>query len=348
MSGYLSGLMGFDPGRGLYLDIGNSRITIAEPGADSSLNAVDEPSSQAAHTELPADTADTADNAHHKYTKNSDDSSHSASSTAVPKHWTILESIPVSSPISQSAAKLVRLLQNQPPDRPIIAATVRRDIEHELSASLPDRIHWIGRTSFRSFIATYETPDTLGLDRILTAWGAWLQYRQSAVIIDCGTACTIDAVVATTPDSPTSSGHKLTSSEHQPTSSEYQPTSSEYQPITNSATFAGGVIMPGIHTLHEALRNATPELPGVPLSIPQTFPGKSTQSCLEWGINGLFTDGVLAHIQRYRSWLGDIPVLLTGGDAELLSNWLSGFGVMGLITDPYLIYKGMSQLPEHL
>ncbi|MGA1464261.1 MAG: type III pantothenate kinase [Balneolaceae bacterium] len=331
MSGYLSGLMGFDPGRGLYLDIGNSRITIAEPGADSSLNAVDEPSSQAVHTALPADTAD---NAHHKYTKNSDDSSHSASSTAVPKHWTILESIPVSSPISQSAAKLIRLLQNQPPDRLIIASTVRRDIEHELSASLPDRIHWIGRTSFRSFIAMYETPDTLGLDRILTAWGAWLQYRQSAVIIDCGTACTIDAVVATTPDSPTSSGH--------------QPTSSEYQPITNSATFAGGVIMPGIHTLHEALRHATPELPGVPLSIPQTFPGKSTQSCLEWGINGLFTDGVLAHIQRYRSWLGDIPVLLTGGDAELLSNWLSGFGVMGLITDPYLIYKGMSQLPEHL
>jgi len=290
--------MGLDSSRGLYLDIGNSRMTLAEEV---------EGSEAAVGSEGVATKTSPEARAHSKAQQGSEG--------AETQPWSILDSIPLSPSPGQSAKTLIDLLQQQPHHRPIIAASVRQDITDQLTKTLPKPIHWIRRESFRPFISTYETPNTLGLDRILTAWGAWNYHQKPAIIIDCGTACTIDAISI----SP-----------------------------TKNPLFQGGVIMPGIRTLHASLRQATPELPPVPLSIPDTFPGKSTQSCLEWGLNGFFADGVLAHIHRFRKKAGPIPILLTGGDADLLSHWFDSFGLMGFHTDPYLIFRGMRQLPEQL
>ena len=290
----MNGLMGLDSGRGLFLDIGNSRMTVAEEA-------------EAAATKTRPEAR--------AYSMAQEAVSSEGSEGSKTQPWSILDSIPLSPSPDLSAKTLIDLLQQQPSHRPIIAASVRQDITDQLAKTLPERIHWIRREHFRPFISTYETPNTLGLDRILTAWGAWNHHQQPAIIIDCGTACTIDAISI----SP-----------------------------TKTPLFQGGVIMPGIRTLHASLRQATPELPPVPLSIPATFPGKSTQSCLEWGLNGFFADGVIAHIHRFREQAGSMPILLTGGDADLLSHWFDSFGLMGHHTDPYLIFRGMRQLPEQL
>ena len=40
----------------------------------------------------------------------------------------------------------------------------------------------------------YDTPDTLGVDRLLGAFAAWSELRSPLVVVDCGSATTVDAV----------------------------------------------------------------------------------------------------------------------------------------------------------
>jgi type III pantothenate kinase len=128
-------------------------------------------------------------------------------------------------------------------------------------------------------------PDHVGMDRLLDAVAA--NSRRSAgvaaIVIDAGTAVTVDLVDET-------------------------------------GAFAGGAIFPGFRLMAKALHDHTALLPLVepPEQIP-AVPGVATIPAIEIGIFWSVAGGVQALLQEYRIHCGlPVEVFLTGGDGRLL------------------------------
>lgn len=129
----------------------------------------------------------------------------------------------------------------------------------------------------------YETPETLGADRIAGAVGAnFLFPEQNVLIIDMGTAI-------------------------------------KYDYVTADATFRGGIISPGMRIRFEALHTFTKRLPLVEANeIPELI-GKNTIGCIQSGVvNGIIAE-LNGMIENYRK-LGNIQVILCGGDAPFFES----------------------------
>lgn len=129
----------------------------------------------------------------------------------------------------------------------------------------------------------YETPQTLGADRIAGGVGANFRFpNQNILIIDMGTAI-------------------------------------KYDYISADATFQGGIISPGMRIRFEALHTFTKRLPLVEaVEIPPLI-GKSTVACIQSGVvNGIIAE-VNGMIENYAA-LGKCQVILCGGDAPFFES----------------------------
>lgn len=127
----------------------------------------------------------------------------------------------------------------------------------------------------------YDTPHTLGKDRIAAAVGAnWLFPNTPILVLDIGTAITIDFV-------------------------------------SPNNTFEGGIISPGQELRFKALHHFTGKLPLTQPSEIQGLAGKSTLSAIQLGIiNGIVFE-INGYISRYKKQYSDLKILITGGDAYL-------------------------------
>ncbi len=132
----------------------------------------------------------------------------------------------------------------------------------------------------------YATPETLGADRIGLIAAAVLHYTdQNTLVIDAGSCITYDM-------------------------------------ITAQNDYLGGAISPGLRMRYRAMNQFTSRLPDLEPVEFEDFIGNSTENSMHSGvINGLCLeiDGV---IDQYRSRFGHLTVILTGGDAQFLSNRL--------------------------
>jgi type III pantothenate kinase len=129
----------------------------------------------------------------------------------------------------------------------------------------------------------YETPKTLGVDRMVLASGATLMYPdQNRLIIDAGTCVTYDFVDA-------------------------------------NDVYLGGAISPGLRLRYEALHNYTAKLPLLELEQPVHYIGNSTKEAIHSGVvNGILNE-IEGFINQYRQQYQVLTVILTGGDAEFLA-----------------------------
>jgi type III pantothenate kinase len=132
----------------------------------------------------------------------------------------------------------------------------------------------------------YDTPKTLGVDRIALVSASVKQFPDNnALIIDAGTCITYDFINA----------------------------ENEY---------LGGAISPGIRMRYKALNNLTANLPLLDTELPKDFIGTATDSSIHSGVvNGILKeiDGV---IDQYEEKYPHLTVILTGGDANFLSKQL--------------------------
>ena len=150
-----------------------------------------------------------------------------------------------------------------------------------VSAALPE-VRWLSRADIPAGRIRYATPETLGLDRFVACHGAWEHVGGAAVVIDAGTAVTIDLIDA-------------------------------------SGVFLGGVITPGLGILESALRTGAPALPAVPRELSGTYPPQSTSDALKAGLLETWTAGIVHHIRQLHAFEPDAKVVLTGADAPLLA-----------------------------
>ncbi|MFA5668536.1 MAG: type III pantothenate kinase [Balneolaceae bacterium] len=170
----------------------------------------------------------------------------------------------------------------------VVVSSVRSDISAALQIELtgvPLKILTIADVERTKL--NYQTPNTLGIDRYFGCLGASSHSAKPVVVIDNGSACTIDYMTA-------------------------------------NEIYMGGIIMPGLKSILNILSQVAPELPTIEPQIPTVWPGKDTITSLQWGQVGFFVDGVHAAIERYKSAFGDFDLYLTGGDAVLLAPLLKG------------------------
>ncbi len=147
-------------------------------------------------------------------------------------------------------------------------------------------IHFVSHKDAFPFVNKYETPQTLGVDRLVLATGATLLYpNKNRLIIDVGTCVTYDFV-----------------------------------DINNN--YLGGAISPGLALRYKSLHDFTSKLPLLTIESPASFIGKSTKESIHSGVvNGLAYE-IDAFIAEYKEKYSNFIIILTGGDTDFLANRL--------------------------
>ena len=139
----------------------------------------------------------------------------------------------------------------------------------------------IGENAELGIEVRIDKPSEAGADRLVNAIGAKVVYPGTLIVIDSGTATTLDV-------------------------------------IADDGGFEGGVIAPGINLSMEALHAAAAKLPRVAIQKPLRVLGKDTvgamQSGVFWGYVALI-EGLIARIKA--EWDGPMTVVATGGVASL-------------------------------
>jgi type III pantothenate kinase len=127
----------------------------------------------------------------------------------------------------------------------------------------------------------YDNPKEVGPDRIANAVGAYDLYGGPSIVVDFGTANTVDA-------------------------------------ISGKGEYLGGAIFPGIEIAMDALFARAALLRRVELVPPKNVIGKSTMESLQSGAIYGFSGQVDAVVDRFKAELGECTVVTTGGQAELI------------------------------
>ena len=153
----------------------------------------------------------------------------------------------------------------------------------------------------------YETPETLGNDRIaLAVAGAQLYPKNDVLIIDAGTCITYDF-------------------------------------ISKRKEYKGGSISPGVHMRFRALNTFTDKLPLINPSDNFELIGKTTSKSILSGVmNGIYSeiDGI---IDRYKNIFPEIKIILTGGDIIYFDKKLKN----NIFANSNLVLKGLNMILEY-
>jgi type III pantothenate kinase len=165
-----------------------------------------------------------------------------------------------------------------------VAVSTEIEIQNQLKKIFEtfDSVLFINQNVSLPIKNSYQTPDSLGMDRLVNAVAArYLSNKQETLVVDCGTCLKIDLST-----------------------------------IENG--FVGGSISPGITMRYEALHNFTHKLP---LLKPMNFnklTGVSTNDSIHNGVICGINNEILGSIENYKREFPDIHIIITGGDLSFL------------------------------
>jgi len=133
------------------------------------------------------------------------------------------------------------------------------------------------------FKVEYETPETLGPDRIAAVAGAYSLFpKKDFLIIDAGSAITYDYVIA--------------------------------------RKYKGGNISPGLGMRFRALHKFTAKLPLITHAEKFSSPGKNTGEAITAGVIMGIVYEINEYIRTFEKKHADFKVILTGGDSGYLKD----------------------------
>lgn len=144
---------------------------------------------------------------------------------------------------------------------------------------------WINPVSVKKLMPIlYHNPNEVGADRIVNAVAAYRKYKTSLIVIDFGTATTLDV-------------------------------------ISEKGEYIGGAIVPGVMISAEALFQRASRLPRVEIfKAPDTVIGRDTIDSIKSGLiygNAAMVDGM---VERMSKEMNSNPrIIATGGIAPLIS-----------------------------
>ena len=162
--------------------------------------------------------------------------------------------------------------------------SIKNDFIVSLSKEFKISYFDIKKISNLPIYSEYQTPETLGSDRLALAIGASLKYPGENLIIDLGTCITYDIILAN--------------------------------------NYIGGQISPGLKMRLSALHNYTANLPNVDFQIPEGFLGKNTDDSILIGVYEGVSAEVNGILQNYKMRYPNINIILTGGDSQIFQEKL--------------------------
>lgn len=128
-----------------------------------------------------------------------------------------------------------------------------------------------------------ESPKEVGADRLCNAAGAWAKFKAAVIVVDFGTATTLDIVTA-------------------------------------KGEYGGGAICPGPELARKILNEGTAQLPKVNIAKPKRVVGRNTVECIQAGLYHGYI-GMIDHLVRLSMEEEgcQMKVVATGGLAGLLA-----------------------------
>jgi len=184
--------------------------------------------------------------------------------------------------------RLKAFLGKASPEKAIISSVVPQALERiriSLRAMKGCKVIVLGKEKTVPIRNLYRIKSEVGQDRLVSAYGAKALYGAPAVIIDFGTAITLDIV-------------------------------------SKRGDYMGGLILPGIEMSLAGLYEKAALLPKVALEPASSIIGKDTVSSIRGGM--LFGFGAMcdALVVRYRRLLGGrVKVIATGGNSPLMKRY---------------------------
>lgn len=157
----------------------------------------------------------------------------------------------------------------------------------------------------------YPAPETLGVDRLLNASAAMAAYGAPVLAVDIGTAVTFDVV-------------------------------------DKNGAFVGGLIMPGLRLMADAMAGRTALLPALgdgelaPAAGAWRAFGRSTREAMGLGVRWMIRAAIENLREAVRRELGAkrLPCVVTGGyAAPLMAGWRHGCAL-----DPHLTLRGLARV----
>jgi type III pantothenate kinase len=130
----------------------------------------------------------------------------------------------------------------------------------------------------------YDTPQTLGLDRLLLANATWLEFQQDLLVITMGTCITYN--------------------------------------IVKNRSFKGGAISPGMQMRFRAMNDYTSALPLAEGNPEAPILGTSTEGSLQAGVNVAIAKEVEGMSAQFCHEFDLNTVVICGGDRNALRNHL--------------------------
>lgn len=191
-----------------------------------------------------------------------------------------------------------------------ISGSILSSVVPELNFSVLQAIKWLtgkdvmmlGKENVDPGLEIAITdPSSLGKDRVADCVGAISNYEAPMVIIDMGTATTVNI-------------------------------------IDKDKRYIGGMIIPGVKISLNALSKSASQLPRVPIEAPRSIIGRNTTECMKSGVIYGFASMVDGLIDRLTLELGYKPtVVVTGGN----SRFIIPYCTHEFHYDEYLLLKGM-------
>lgn len=150
----------------------------------------------------------------------------------------------------------------------------------------------------------YDTPETLGMDRLAAVCGARVIFpKRNVLVVDAGTCITYDF-------------------------------------LDQNAVYQGGSISPGIHMRFRAMHEFTGALPLLEFEIQETWPGRNTKASMLSGVQ-MGVLGEFLEIERTMQALNEnIITVFTGGDAHYFEKLLK----KEIFADPNLVLIGLNDI----
>jgi type III pantothenate kinase len=157
----------------------------------------------------------------------------------------------------------------------------------------------------------YRQPRRMGVDRWVALVGAWDEFRSASLVVDAGTAVTLDA-------------------------------------IDQNGTHLGGQIIAGVEMMMRALSTSTSEIPAVRPASGKGGAGldmfaASTADAVREGARNAIAGAVDRAFRGLQSGACDPVLVLTGGDASRI---LSALGETPLHR-PHLVLQGLATMLDN-
>jgi len=212
-----------------------------------------------------------------------------------------------SSPLKEALAKA---------DKVLIANVAGEAIAQQIKAMVSDKATVIFPTAQAEaceVINSYDQKEALGIDRWAAVIAAWHMNKQPTIVVNAGTAITIDAI--------------------------------SKDKASKKGTFMGGSIMPGLQLMYSALAESTAKLASTSAGIMTMFP-KNTQDAIQTGCMNAVVGAVVLQMKQLEKHHAFLPkIVISGGDAVKIAEALKP-QLKRIIVADNLVLQGLAFLEK--